>query len=273
MSDTPRSTVLDLGAGRPSVQVLEAGEGSPLLFLHGAGGIASWEGVLPLLAGKYHVYAPLLPGFGQSTGLECLDDQFDLFLHGFDVIDALELERPYVVGESLGGWMAAEMAALRPKEVGRLALTAPVGLWRDEAPVVDLFGSMAHELAPYLFHDMTCAAAQQMLGLTQLFSNKDDRTQEQIETLIGMSRGFRTVAKFLFPIPESGLEHRLWRIKAPTLIVWGEQDRFISPMYSDIFREKIAGSEVVKIANAGHLIGLERPEPYAEALIRWGRKT
>jgi pimeloyl-ACP methyl ester carboxylesterase len=271
MNEAPRSTQLNLGTGRPSVQVLEAGDGAPLLFLHGAGGIAAWEGVLPLLSSKHHVYAPLLPGFGQSTGLEYLEDQFDLFLHGFDVIEALGLERPYVVGESLGGWMAAEMAALRPDKIGRLALTAPVGLWRDEAPVVDLFGSMAHELAPYLFHDMTCAAAQRMLGLTQLFSNKDDRTQEQIETLIGMSRGFRTVAKFLFPIPESGLERRLWRIKAPTLIVWGEQDRFISPMYADIFREKIASAEVVKIPNAGHLIGLESPEPYAKALIEWGQ--
>jgi len=272
MSDTPRSTLLNLGAGRPSVQVLEAGDGAPLLFLHGAGGIAAWEGALPLLASKYHVYAPLLPGFGQSTGLECLEDQFDLFLHGFDVIEALGLDRPYVVGESLGGWMAAEMAAVRPKDIGRLALAAPVGLWRDEAPVVDLFGCMAHELAPFLFHDMTIPAAQQMLGLTQLFSTKDDRTQEQIETLIGMSRGFRTVAKFLFPIPESGLERRLWRIKTPTLVVWGEQDRFISPMYAEIFREKIAGAEVVKIPNAGHLIGIEKPEPYAEALIRWGQK-
>lgn len=271
MSDTPRSTLLNLGAGRPAVQVLEAGEGPPLLFLHGAGGIAGWEGALPLLASKYHVYAPLLPGFGESTGLECLEDQFDLFLHGFDVIEALGLDRPYVVGESLGGWMAAEMAALRPKDIGRLALAAPVGLWRDEAPVVDLFGSMAHELAPYLFHDMSCAAAQRMLGLTQLFSNKDDRTQEQIETLIGMSRGFRTVAKFLFPIPESGLERRLWRIKAPTLVVWGEQDRFISPMYAEIFREKIAGAEVVKIPDAGHLIGLEKPEPYADAVLQWGK--
>jgi pimeloyl-ACP methyl ester carboxylesterase len=272
MSETPQSTLLNLGARRPAVQVLEAGDGPPLLFFHGAGGIAAWEGVLPLLSSKHHVYAPLLPGFGQSTGLEYLEDQFDLFLHGFDVIEALGLERPYVVGESLGGWMAAEMAALRPDKIGRLALTAPVGLWRDEAPVVDLFGSMAHELAPYLFHDMTCAAAQRMLGLTQLFSNKDDRTQEQIETLIGMSRGFRTVAKFLFPIPESGLERRLWRIKAPTLIVWGEQDRFISPMYADIFREKIASAKVVKIPNAGHLIGIESPGPYADALLRWGQQ-
>ncbi len=266
----PRSRMLDLGPGRPAVEVLEAGDGPPLLFLHGAGGIMAWDGVLPMLARSYHIYAPLLPGFGQSTGLEYLEDQFDLFFHGFDVIDALGLERPYVVGESLGGWMAAEMAALRPGEIGRLGLAAPVGLWRDEAPVVDLFGQLVHELVPYLFHNQACPAAQQMLALTMLFSDNDNRSQEQVELLIAMSRGFRTIAKFLYPIPENGLERRLWRIKAPALIVWGEQDRFVSPMYADIFSEKIKDSKIMKVPNTGHLIGLETPEPYAEALISWG---
>src|SRR5690242_17672346 len=177
---TPQSRTLNFGDGRPAIEVLEAGEGAPLLFLHGAGGIVAWEGVLPLLSSKYHVYAPLAPGFGASTGLECLEDQFDLFMHGFDVIEALGLERPYVVGESFGGWMAAEMAALRPKEIGRLALLAPIGLWRDEAPVVDIFGHMTHELVPYLFHDPTVPAAQAMLSLTNLLSEKDDRTDAQV---------------------------------------------------------------------------------------------
>jgi pimeloyl-ACP methyl ester carboxylesterase len=266
---TPRSRMLDLGDGRPSIEVLEAGDGEPLLFMHGAGGIAAWEGILPLLSEKYHVHAPLLPGFGRSDGLDYLEDQFDLFFHGFDVIEALGLERPYVVGESLGGWMAAEMAALRPKEIGRLALAAPVGLWRDEAPVVDMFGMTITELVPYLFHDQNCPAAQRLLAVTQLFGDRDDRSDEQVEILLAMSRGFRTAAKFLFPIPERGLERRLSRITAPTLIVWGERDRFISPSYAEIFLEKIVGAEVAKFPNAGHLIGLESPGPYADALIGW----
>src|SRR5499433_409932 len=228
---TPRSRTLNLGDGRPTIEVLEAGEGAPLLFLHGAGGIPAWFGVLPLLSAKYHVYAPLLPGFGRSTGLEYLEDQFDLFMHGFDVIEALGLERPYAVGESMGGWMAAEMAALRPKDIGRLALAAPVGLWRDEAPVADMFGMMPHELVPYLFHDQSCPPAQMMHAMTNLFSEKDDRTQEQVEILLSLMRGFRTAAKFLFPIPEHGLERRLPRIVAPTLVVWGTGDRFLAPLY------------------------------------------
>lgn len=260
---------IDVPAG--TVEVLEGGEGAPLLFLHGAGGVPLWEGVLPLLAREYRVYAPLLPGFGRSTGLDALDDQLDLFFHCFDVMEALGIERPYVVGESMGGWIAAEMAALRPREVGRLALAAPIGLWRDDAPVYDMFGAMVHEMVPYLFADAASPPAQRMLALTSLFSDKDDRTEEQIETLIALARGFRTCAKFLFPIPEHGLEKRLPRIVAPTLIVWGTADRFVSSRYAAIFHERIEGAELAMIEHAGHLVGLERPAPYAEAVLRWGR--
>ena len=269
----PTSRIIALGDGRPRIEVLEAGSGTPLLFLHGAGGIQGWDGVLPLLARTHRVYAPLLPGYGQSTGLDCLDDQLDLFLHGFDVMDALQLQQPYVVGESMGGWIAAEMAALRPDTIGRLALAAPLGLWRDAAPVADMFGAMTHELVPYLFHDVSCPAAQAMLGLSALISDKDDRSAAQVEILIGMARGARTAAKFLFPIPENGLERRLWRITAPTLIVWGTNDRFVAPLYADIFAEHIRGSRVARIPNTGHLIGLERPEALAEAVVGWGRST
>jgi len=267
---TPTSRVLELGEHRPAIEVLEAGDGPPLLFLHGAGGVPAWDGALPELSRAFRVHAPLLPGFGRSTGLDYLDDQWDLFLHCFDVMDALGIERPYVVGESMGGWMAAEMAALRPKEIGRLALAAPIGLWRDDAPIVDIFGLMTHELVPYLFHDPSCPAAQAMLSVASLVSDKDDRTEDQVELLIALARGFRTAAKFLFPIPEHGLEKRLPRIMAPTIVLWGAGDRLAAPSYAEIFRSRIPRARVEVIPEAGHLIGLERPQPYARALLRFG---
>jgi len=106
--------------------------------------------------------------------------------------------------------------------------------------------------------------------MTNLMSDKDDRTEEQVELLIGLVRGFRTVAKFLFPIPEHGLEKRLPRITAPTLVLWGRGDRFMSPSYADILRARIPDVQVEMLPEAGHLIGLEQPESYARALLRFG---
>ena len=111
-----------------------------------------------------------------------------------------------------------------------------------------------------------------MLAVTQLFGARDDRTDEQVELLLSLVRGFRTAAKFLFPIPERGLERRLWRITAPTLVVWGAEDRFVAPLYGRLFAEKIRDARLETIPEAGHLIGLERPEVYAQALVRWGRE-
>lgn len=270
MSTAPSSRTVDLSHER-HIEVLEAGDGPPLLFLHGAGGIPEWDGVLPLLARHFHVHAPLLPGFGDSVGLEALEDHFDLFFHCFDVMEALGLDQPYVVGESMGGWIAAEMAALRPREVGRLALAAPLGLWRDAAPIVDLFGYTTSELVPFLFNDPTCPAAQRMLGVAQLLSDKDDRTEAQVELLLRLGRGFKTAAKFLFPIPDRGLERRLHRITAPTLVVWGAEDRFAQPSYARIFAETIPDAHLTLVPNAGHVLAADQPEAYARAVVGFAR--
>jgi len=265
-----KSRMLDLGSGRPKLELQEAGSGPALLFLHGAGGIA-WDGALGRLARHFHVYAPALPGFGKSPseGLELIEDALELWQLGFDVMEKLGLEKPFLVGESFGGWIAGEMAALRPKEVGKLAVLAPVGLWRDEAPVTDLFGLEISELLPFLFHDMKSPAAVGMSQLTKLMSDKDDKTDAQVEQLIALLMGFRTAAKFLFPVPDTGLERRLWRIRVPTLVLWGAQDRFIAPSYAEIWAKHVKSAQVVTIERCGHLILQEQPEACAKELQRF----
>ena len=93
------------------------------------------------LAERYRVFAPVHPGFGDSTGLEHIDDIIDLAIYYHDFMDELGLESAHVVGHSLGGMLAAEMAALDPRRVRKLVLCDPIGLWRDDAPVLDFFSA------------------------------------------------------------------------------------------------------------------------------------
>ena len=122
----------------------EAGRTS--LFLHGAGGHMPDDPLLAALASKYRVVAPLLPGYGQSTGEDGLRDMLDVTLHALDVLEALELKKPIVVGHSMGGMIAAEMAAIAHTEIAKLCLLAPAGLWLDDHPVADIFSKLPYEL-------------------------------------------------------------------------------------------------------------------------------
>src|SRR5262245_60508926 len=121
------------------VRVLEDGGGQPLVFFHGAGGLFAENPFLDRLAKHYHVCAPELPGYGESTGEEELHDMLDFALHGWDVIEALGVNRPHVIGHSMGGMIAAEMACVAPNDLAKLVLVAPAGLWIPEHPIPDLF--------------------------------------------------------------------------------------------------------------------------------------
>ena len=128
-------------------RVLESGSGHPLVFFHSAGGLLAENPFLDELAGRYHVFAPELPGYGESTGEDLLEDMLDFTLHGWDVVDILGLRRPHLVGHSMGGMIAAEMAAIAPHDAGKLVLVSAAGLWMDEHPIPDLFSLLPHQFA------------------------------------------------------------------------------------------------------------------------------
>ena len=146
------SRMIETGRGA-KVHVLDAGSGEPLVFMHGAGGLFPENPFLDQLAHHYHVFAPEFPGFGASTGEELLEDMLDFTLHGWDVVQELGLTKPHIVGHSMGGMIAAEMAALVPHDVSKLVLVASAGLWLPEHPIPDIFSFLPHEFAQYLFHD------------------------------------------------------------------------------------------------------------------------
>jgi pimeloyl-ACP methyl ester carboxylesterase len=183
-------------------------------------------------------------------------------LHSFDVLDALGLDRPVLVGHSMGGMIAAEMAAVAPREVERLGLIAPAGLWLDAHPVPDLFSKLPRELPALLFHDPE-------FGERMLAAGGDLDDPKILEAfVIRNARQLAMAGKLLFPIPDRGLSERLYRIRARTVIIWGDSDRIIPPAHGEVFREGIAGAELVRLQAAGHMVIVEQPEAVVAALTR-----
>lgn len=243
-----------------NVQYYVGGAGPDLVFLHGAGGVTGDDPLLAELAKSHRVYAPLIPGYGDSEEAPEIRDMLDFTLHTWDVAIALGLRDPVLVGHSMGGMIAAEMAAVQPRDVSRLALIAPAGLWDDAHPIADLFATMPYEMPALLFHDAEAGAAMLTAG-----RNVTDPNFLQTY-LVANARQLGMAGRILFPIPERGLSTRLHRIRARTVIVWGDSDRLIPPVYAHAFKKAILGAELVSIPEAGHMVTLERPRAVADAI-------
>jgi pimeloyl-ACP methyl ester carboxylesterase len=255
-----KSRLIKLKPSGRRIEIVEAGKGRDLFFLHGAGGHLPNDPLIAALASKYRVVAPLLPGYGRSEGEDDLRDMLDVTLHTLDVLSACKLAKPIVVGHSMGGMIAAEMAAIAHTEITRLCLLAPAGLWLDDHPVADIFSKLPYELPGLLFHD--AEAGQKLLATG---GNMDDpEFLKQFQVI--RARRLGMAGKILFPIPDRGLAQRLYRISAKTLIVWGREDVLIPPVYGDAFKKAISKSKLARIAKAGHAVGQEKPQAVLDAI-------
>ncbi len=254
-------TTVSVRGGEFEARVYRQGSGEPLLWLHGAGGMAS--GLTPdlvALSQHYDVIAPVTPGFDDTAGLEKIDDIHDLVIYYQDFCDALGLTSFLIAGHSLGGMFAAEIAAARPDMVKKLMLVDPVGLWMDETPLPDLFTLLPGELPGFLYADPNGPAAKAMMTPP---ADEEAMAEAMYMRLVNLS----ATGKFIWPIPDKGLKKRLHRIKAPTLIVWGDQDRLAPPAYAQLFASKIANSNIAMIKNAGHLPMFENGADYLKEAI------
>ena len=244
------------------VRYLEGGSGQPLMFLHGAGGVTADDPFLAKLAESFHVYAPMLPGYGDSEECHELRDMLDITLHYWDVVEALGLKDPILVGHSMGGMIAAEMAAIAPHDVTRLGLICPAGLWLDDHPIVDMFSTLPYEMPALLFHDAVAGAAMLTAG-----RNVEDPGFLQTY-LVQNARQLGMAGRILFPIPDRGLSQRMYRIKAKTILVWGDSDKLIPPVYAQEFKRRITGAQLVSIPEAGHMVALEKTKETVAAIQR-----
>ena len=260
-----KSETIPVRDGMFRASVRHGGEGPPLLFLHGSGGLHEGE-YLDLLTQRFTVYAPEHPGFGGSEGGEHIEDIIDLALYYHDLLDALGIESTFVVGHSLGGMLAAELAALCPHRVRRLVLANPVGLWRDEEPVLDFFTLSPDRLMPYIWHDPESEGAKAAYPTTET-------KEEQAELIFQRMQSYATASKFLWPIPDRGLKRRIHRIQSPTLIIWGESDKLIPASYAEEFRTRIRDSRVAILPECAHMPMFERRDEFVALITEFLEQT
>jgi pimeloyl-ACP methyl ester carboxylesterase len=239
---------------RIELGVQVAGSGPPVVYLHPAAGLV-WDPFLERLAEERTVYAPQVPGTtaGRPEAIREVDDLWDLVLLYEEVIRRLDLDRPAVIGQSFGGMLACELAAAYPRLFSRLVALAPIGLWRDDAPVANWVAAAPEELPALLFCDPDGEAARAAM-------TPPEDPDAMAAAIAALSWAIGCTAKFVWPIPDKGLAKRLHRIEIPTLVVWGKQDNLVPVAYAEEFGKRIAGSRVEVIDECGHIPQLEQPE-------------
>lgn len=245
---------LPVGSSSLTARVYVAGSGQPVMYFHGASGHA-WTGLHDRLADRFTVYAPMHPGWQDMSDLEQFDSVADLVLYYVDILDELGIGQAALVGHSVGGMVAAEVAAMRPDRVSRVVLIAPWGLWRDDEPVADIWSQSPGRLAALLWHDPDGEAA---------------KAHAPVMEPAAMLRAYlagAAAAHFTWPIPDRGLHRRLRRVAAPTMLVWGREDKVVPVSYAADFAGRLPDSQTVLLDGAGHNVHVEREAAVAAAVI------
>jgi pimeloyl-ACP methyl ester carboxylesterase len=226
--------------------VLTAGAGDPLVYFHGAGTAFGFDHLLPL-AERYRLIVPYHPGFGASADDTSIDSFHDYLLHYLDLFDLLEVDELSLVGESMGGYLAALFAIEQPRRVRRLVLLSPFGLRVAEHPSTDFFSIPDEEVPEYLVADMSLFAGAPMPPPPEFLA---DRYRE--------STSFARVA-WKSPYDRK-LPKWLHRVAAPTLLVWGDEDRLHPVALAAAWAELIPNAEVKTFPGVGHLPVVETRE-------------
>lgn len=250
------------------IRTIRVGAGDPLVWMHNAGGASELDPVvLGLVERGWEVIAPVCPGFDALDELDDIRDVHDLALAYDDLFAELGLDGVPVVAHSFGGMIAAELAAHVPHRVSRLVLAAPVGLWRDDEPMADMFTAFPLEIQDLLWAD----PAKAILPPPPTRQSIEGIDDPLLAMFLQMTTGMTAVGKFMWPIPDKGLRRRLHRISAPTLVVWGAKDKLIPASYADDFAAGIPDATVEVLDDAGHMVVLERLEDFlglADAFAR-----
>ena len=257
---------------RHELEILRAGDpaADTLLLIHDINPISSKAPFVNQLARTRHVVAPSHPGFGASPLPADFDAMYDMVNVYLDVLDHLDGDNIAVAGFGFGGWIAAELAVAGHRRLGRLVLVDPMGIKlaaRDERDFPHLFNTNPAELHRRAWHDPAKRPAGSY-GVGWQATIDDTMTDAEMITL---ARNWDSLCLFAWRphMFNPQLKHWLHRIRVPTLVVWGESDRIVTPDYGRQYASLIPGAAFETIPDAGHHPELEQPEAFAACVERF----
>lgn len=241
-------------------RVWEKGEGRPFGYLAGIGGLTAWTPFLDRMAERRRVIVPSLPGFPGAQAFRHLDSHLDWLV----TVEALLLEAGItdcdLMGVSVGGTLAADIAAVWPEMFSRLVLLAPLGLYDPEDPTADVWAQR-----PGTTGTLLCADPANYDTPRQRPDGVDD-----VEWEIVQNRAMEAAARLLWPVGDTRLARRLGRVRADTLLLWGTEDKVLPFSYAARFADAIDGNtQVDSIGGAGHLADLDQPEAVAARVLEF----
>jgi pimeloyl-ACP methyl ester carboxylesterase len=227
--------------------VYTAGKGEPVMLFHGAGTVDGFEFLEPLTENR-RVIVPYHPGFGESGDDPTFTELHDYVLHYLELLDALQLQTFNLIGLSMGGHLAARFAVEHGHRLKKLVLIAPAGMVDPNHPALDILSTPGEQLVPMLVSN---------------FDNLKASLPENpgVDFIADRYRESTTYARLFWEKPfDRKLARYLHRIKLPTLILWGEEDKLIPVQHLEMWRKLIPQAETKVFKGAGHLVQRETPE-------------
>jgi pimeloyl-ACP methyl ester carboxylesterase len=243
------------------IKIMRSGQGDPLVYLHGARGAAVWLPFMEKLAQHFDVIVPQHPGYGESDTPEWLDNVGDLAFFYLDAMQGLGLDRVTLVGSSLGGWIAAEIAVRSTARLKALVLSCAAGIHVQGVRKGDIFLWSPEQTARNMFHDPQFAEQ----ALAQPVS------EEQL--MVEMKNRLTTAKLGWQPrLYNPHLHKWLHRIDVPTLLIWGDDDKVIPPAHGPAFQQLIPGSRLEVIKDCGHIPQVERVDEWVGKIVAFARE-
>jgi pimeloyl-ACP methyl ester carboxylesterase len=240
------------------LELFEQGDGPSILFLHNAQGFVPAHPYVQLLSAHHRLIAPSHPGFGRSSLPDWIDAPDDIAYIYLELMDRLRLQQIDLIGCSIGGWIAAELATKSPGSVSRMVLVGPEGVKTgpvDKLDIPDIFAMPQDAVERLLFHN----PERMRIDPSRL-------TDEQLAIAV---RNRETLALLAWEpyMHNPKLRHRLHRVTAPTLFLRGESDGLVSAEYLMAYARLLPDARTDTIAAAGHAPQVEQPEAFARTVL------